>query len=258
MDVEDTLGTDGGALDHNSLMTAKQMRKRAEEDARLLANRIALLKQEEAKAWKKIEETRKRSKEIMETRARHLEAAKKKEEERQAAEEEKKLRLMQIRMQKQQQLQAKEFSALSQKEKLALEADTVREAKRRYKDQIETQQSESLRQNSQIKHQIKSKKKEAEERRKLEAEQRALRAKAELERKIVEENEARLARERLVEAMEQEEMELIQRLQNTQLLQRSAYEDLELALSGQVDAAAALARTPPKVSQASERRPAKS
>ena len=35
-----------------------QARKRAELDAQLLANRIALLKQEEEKAWKKIEETR--------------------------------------------------------------------------------------------------------------------------------------------------------------------------------------------------------
>jgi hypothetical protein len=32
--------------------------------------------------------------------------------------------------------------------------------------------------------------------------------------------------------MEQEELELIQKLQNTQLLQRDAYESLENALSG--------------------------
>mmetsp|Transcript_29980 Transcript_29980/g.53187 ORF Transcript_29980/g.53187 Transcript_29980/m.53187 type:complete len:260 (-) Transcript_29980:526-1305(-) len=259
MDVEDTLGGDGTTgLDHNSLMNAKQMRKRAEEDARLLANRIALLKQEEAKAWKKIEETRKRAKEIMESRARHLETLKKKEEEREAKEEEKKLRVMQIRMQKQQQLQAKEYSFLSQKEKLSLEAGTVREAKRRYKEQIDTQQTEHQKQNSQIKHSIKSKKREAEDRRKQEAELRAFRAKQELERKIEEENKARLDREKLVERMEQEEMELIQRLQNTQLLQRSAYEDLELALSGQVDVTTVLTKTPPKSSQVSERKSAKS
>lgn len=35
-----------------------------ERDAQLLANRIALLKQEEMKTWKKIEETKKRAKEI--------------------------------------------------------------------------------------------------------------------------------------------------------------------------------------------------
>ena len=35
-----------------------------ERDAQLLANRIALLKQEEMKTWKKIEETKKRTGEI--------------------------------------------------------------------------------------------------------------------------------------------------------------------------------------------------
>ena len=36
-----------------------------ERDAQLLANRIALLKQEEMKTWKKIEETKKRAREVM-------------------------------------------------------------------------------------------------------------------------------------------------------------------------------------------------
>ena len=35
-----------------------------ERDAQLLANRIALLKQEEFKTWKKIEETKKRASEV--------------------------------------------------------------------------------------------------------------------------------------------------------------------------------------------------
>lgn len=36
-----------------------------DRDAQLLANRIALLKQEEMKTWKKIEETKKRTYEII-------------------------------------------------------------------------------------------------------------------------------------------------------------------------------------------------
>merc|ERR1712083_393304 len=44
-----------------------------ELDAQLLANRIALLKQEEEKAWKKIEETRKRANEITDLRAQNEE-----------------------------------------------------------------------------------------------------------------------------------------------------------------------------------------
>merc|ERR1719162_1062430 len=49
----------------SNLTGAKEARKRAELDAQLLANRIALLKQEEEKAWKKIDETRKRAGEIV-------------------------------------------------------------------------------------------------------------------------------------------------------------------------------------------------
>merc|ERR1719287_26007 len=55
--------------DRGCLTAAKEARKRAELDAQLLANRIALLKQEEEKAWKKIEETRKRAQEITPLRA---------------------------------------------------------------------------------------------------------------------------------------------------------------------------------------------
>lgn len=39
----------------------KKERMDVEKDANMLANRIALLKQEEMKTWKKIEETKKRA-----------------------------------------------------------------------------------------------------------------------------------------------------------------------------------------------------
>ena len=44
-----------------------------ERDAQLLANRIALLKQEEMKTWKKIEETKKRASEVMRLKQRNNE-----------------------------------------------------------------------------------------------------------------------------------------------------------------------------------------
>lgn len=47
-----------------------------ERDAQLLANRIALLKQEEMRTWKKIEETKKRAGEIMRLKQRQNEKAK--------------------------------------------------------------------------------------------------------------------------------------------------------------------------------------
>ena len=60
---------------HRKLIAAKIARKRAEEDHKLLSNRIQLLKQEEQKvspsphhlmkAWKKIDETKKKAKDII-------------------------------------------------------------------------------------------------------------------------------------------------------------------------------------------------
>ena len=44
-----------------------------ERDAQLLANRIALLKQEEVKTWKKIEETKKRASEVFKLKQRNNE-----------------------------------------------------------------------------------------------------------------------------------------------------------------------------------------
>jgi len=49
-----------------SLKNTKKERVKVEKDAELLANRIALLKQEEMRTWKKIEETRKRAKDVLE------------------------------------------------------------------------------------------------------------------------------------------------------------------------------------------------
>jgi len=47
-----------------SVFSMKHARKLIEADAQLLANRIALLKQEELKSWKKIEEAKKKALEV--------------------------------------------------------------------------------------------------------------------------------------------------------------------------------------------------
>lgn len=56
------------------------MRKKAEEDALLLQNRIKLLQLEEKKAMKKIEETKKKAQEIQELKQRNYEIQLQKEE----------------------------------------------------------------------------------------------------------------------------------------------------------------------------------
>ena len=64
---------DDDATLHQKLVAAKLARKRAEDDLRLLTNRINLLKQEEGRAFKKIEQTRKKAGDIVYQRRRNME-----------------------------------------------------------------------------------------------------------------------------------------------------------------------------------------
>ena len=63
---------DDDATLHQKLVAAKLARKRAEDDLRLLTNRIQLLKQEENRAFKKIEQTRKKAGDIVYQRRRNM------------------------------------------------------------------------------------------------------------------------------------------------------------------------------------------
>jgi len=69
---------------------SKKDRKKAEEDRKLLANRLRLLKMEEEKALKKIEMTRKKAKEVALIKLRNAEEQKKKEEAKKRKEEQQK------------------------------------------------------------------------------------------------------------------------------------------------------------------------
>ena len=62
------------------LLQSKSIRRQAEEDARKLQNRIQLLQLEEKKAMKKIDETKKKAKEIQTYKQRNYQNQLKKEE----------------------------------------------------------------------------------------------------------------------------------------------------------------------------------
>ena len=66
---------DDDATLHRKLVAAKIAKKRAEEDLKLLSNRISLLKQEEMRAYKKIDQTRKKAGDIVNQRRRNMDAA---------------------------------------------------------------------------------------------------------------------------------------------------------------------------------------
>jgi hypothetical protein len=226
---------DGNPLTHSqvqaNLTTAKEARKRAELDAQLLANRIALLKQEEEKAWKKIEETRKRAAEITELR--------KQNEHKFSAKE-------QFYKQKWESIRAAQAQNAQMRDKAKAIRDHTRQGllEQKHANAQNTKQSsqsilmqkkerEAAERQSNIERSAYLKARKDEARRRMEEERLA-----QLE-KFREDYEARTAQEELLRArtdalvakMEKEEMELIQRLQNTQTVQRNAYEELEAALS---------------------------
>jgi len=213
-----------------NLTGAKEARKRAELDAQLLANRIALLKQEEEKAHKKIEETRKRAAEIMDLR--------KQNEHKFAAKES-------FYKSKWESIRSAQVTNQQARERAKANRDTSKaglyEMRRGHAEQTKAQSQLNLQQ---------KKEREANERQAnversayLKARKEDAKRKLEEDRlqqidKFREDYEARTAQEELLRArtdalvakMEKEEMELIQRLQNTQNVQRNAYEELEAAL----------------------------
>jgi len=225
---------EGGAITSSqvqaNLTSAKEARKRAELDAQLLSNRIALLKQEEEKAWKKIEETRKRAGEITDLR-------KKNEEKFVAKENFYKQKWESIRAaQSTNQIKRDQNKATKDAQKQGLAETRQMEARKTKEQSTQHLQAKKDREqherqaNQQRSSYLKAKKEEAKN--KLEEDRLA-----QLE-KFREDYEARTAQEELLRArtdalvarMEKEEMELIQRLQNTQTVQRNAYEELEAAL----------------------------
>jgi len=226
--AQEVSGQDG--MNGQSLSTAREARKRAELDAQLLANRIALLKQEEEKAWRKIEETRKRAGDVMATRAANEEKFKAKED------------FYRGKWEAIRQAQAQNAYARD-KGRMAREAtqNALMEAKRTGVQASKRQAQEHLmakkerETNDKLGNQdranyIKRQKDEAKRRMEAERSGKLEMFRADYEARIGQEEMLRARTEALVSAMEKEEMELIQRLQNTQMMQRSAYDELEQAL----------------------------
>lgn len=213
-----------------NLTGAREARKRVELDAQLLANRIALLKQEEEKALKKIAETKKRATEITSLRQQN-------EQKFAAKENFYKTKWDSIRQAQAQNSESRErdranrednrMGMLEQKHASARNTKAQSQMMLQQKKEREAMERQA---NTERSSYLKAKKEEA--RRRLEEDRLA-----QLE-KHREDYEARAAQEELLRArtdalvakMEKEEMELIQRLQNTQNVQRSAYEELEAAL----------------------------
>lgn len=218
--------------EHNKFVEAKNQRKRAEEDAQLLSNRIALLKQEELKSLKKIEETRNKAREIMQKKAQMLEEQRIKEEEKNKKQEEERQKAEQTKLIREQSKQVKASTREELVKKLKEEVLAIKMARKENESLIEQNKNLQLLEKTTLTQNVKNQMREAESKKRRMEEERKARVRAELERKIEDENLRKQQKEDEIARMEQEELELIQRLQNSQMMQRSAYEELEQAMSG--------------------------
>ncbi|KAG9403707.1 hypothetical protein AC1031_005194 [Aphanomyces cochlioides] len=214
------------------LSTAKSKRKQAEYDAKLLANRLALLQQEEIKAWRKIEQTREKAQQILE----HREEIVKKQQDKYMLLHEKEETIRSAT--KKHKLAAKTSvirkrqAAISVISKKYQEVEQVKIERRRLKQEKEKQAVDEIMRAKERRERVR---KQEEEMRKKRMKEKVTAEKQIVERyrKSVEEEEIQLReQQRRVAELERAEMELIQRLQSTQLLQRQAYDELEKALVG--------------------------
>jgi hypothetical protein len=203
---------------HRKLIAAKIARKRAEEDMKLLSNRISLLKQEEQKAWKKIDETKKKAKDILQQRQRNIEHLQEKLERQRQKEEEEAMKQAQNKALKEQLKSNIEGNKRGFEDKVKRDVDNFKHEKREQKDFLQVQKQQEYMKNNSLKQMIKSQQNEAKEKKQRDFMEKQAKARMQIEDKTMHEEQTRLDHEGMVAKMEQEELELIQRLQNTQLL----------------------------------------
>jgi len=212
------------------LLESKIMRKKAEEDAQLLANRITLLQIEEKKALKKIEDTRKKAKEIMDLKARNAEMQRQKDELRRQREEEEYKKMQGNKMSKQNSRENAETNRNSLMMKLRNEVDEMRKTKKDSKQMFHISKDEERMKNAQTVKAVKDQHKDLEYKKMRIMEDTKMKARMEYEGKIKQEVMMKEQTEQKIADLERQEMQLIQRLQTTQTLQREAFDTLEKAL----------------------------
>eukprot|EP00831_Metopus_contortus_P030738 TRINITY_DN2515_c0_g2_i4.p1 TRINITY_DN2515_c0_g2~~TRINITY_DN2515_c0_g2_i4.p1 ORF type:complete len:312 (+),score=95.12 TRINITY_DN2515_c0_g2_i4:72-1007(+) len=206
---------------------SKFARKQAEQDRLLLMNRIALLKIEEQKAVKKIESMKKKAKEITEIRMRNAKIAMQKEEwrkkkmeneEKQAAEN------RALREGLKNGIATKQMQTLDEKKNLS---HLIKSESDHAKLLISSSLSEEHEKKCQIKQAIKDQEIALTEMKKREQEEKKAKAISIVEEKISQEKEEKLRIDADISKLKQEEDELIQRLQRSELAQQAAAKSLE-------------------------------
>lgn len=244
---------DDDATLHRKFVAAKMARKRAEEDLKLLCNRIGLLKSEEHKvsflqywsptqcgrslfqAVKKIDETRKRASDIVGQRRRNMEL-----------QQEKLMRQQQLIQEQNQRTQMNLYikeentNKVTQNKKMSYmktkqEAMDTKTEKQMVRDMWEQNKQAEQQRAYQIKSMIKQQQSEAQTKRQMDLVDKQNRTRAQIEERLMREQSEQMLYEQEVARMEKEELDLIMRLKNTKLVEEQAHQQLESAIKDPLD-----------------------
>ena len=215
----------------SSLLEVQRTRKQIDQDAQLLANRIKLLRMEEARTWKKIEETRKKAKDILAAKRREEERLHRKEQvllEKERVNTALKDRYVRMRDERRSVQGVAQQTLINHKQRAASvmkkESESQREKKKQILNYLQEQNQQKARQ-IQMERQRAAKKVEQHRSRKHAAVREVY------NRKLSQEDYLAHRREKEVMEMERIEMELIEKLKTTQMIQQQAYDSLESAMN---------------------------
>ena len=209
------------------LAQMKQERKEAEANAKLLDNRLNLLKGEEKKAWKKIENTKKRANDKLQ----HLQHIVQNNKIKVEVKKQKEKELLEKKEHNKKMNEKIKNSTAAKKEKLKRqieeEAKLLKIQKIYNKQLINFLNEETVNQNKSKCACVKSQKTFNQEKKKIMDHQKRMKLREELERKLIEEYKLKEEAETKRSKAEQEELEMIKKLQTTTQIQQNISNELE-------------------------------
>jgi hypothetical protein len=113
---------------------------------------------------------------------------------------------------KEKQKSALDMQRRNVEDKVRKEADQVKHEKQQQKDFMHVMRYQETLKNNSLKQMIRSQQSEAKEKKQRELMEKQLRAKQQIEDKMMKEESKRIEHQHMIERMEREELELIQRL----------------------------------------------
>jgi len=209
------------------LAQMKQERKAAEENAKLLDNRVNLLKGEEKKAWKKIENTKKKANEKLE----HLQNIVKNNKMKVEVKKKKEKEMMEKKEQNKKMNEDIKNNTRLKKEKLKQqieeEARLLKIQKIYNKQLINFLNEEKINENKTKCDIIKNQKNYNKEKKKNLDREKRMKLREELEKKLIEEYKLKEEAELKKSKAEQEELEMIKKIQTTTQIHQNISDELE-------------------------------